>query len=89
MLAACAEHWAELRWAPGLKVAAVSWAGLAAVVAGELLRKAAMVRARLCVLACRLHTGLLAVRCGRQAAAAAANSVAGACGRVLLAPCHP
>lgn len=45
MLAACVEHAAELRWAPWLKVAAVSYAGLAAVVAGELLRKVAMVGA--------------------------------------------
>ena len=43
MAAACVEHAAELRWAPWLKLPAVSWAGLAAVVAGELLRKAAMV----------------------------------------------
>lgn len=50
MLAACVEHAAELHWAPGLKLPAVSWAGLVAVAAGELLRKAAMVslECRLC-----------------------------------------
>ena len=47
MLAACIEHAVELRWAPQLKLTVVSWAGLAAVVAGELLRKAAMVSWRL------------------------------------------
>ena len=44
MLAACTEYAAELRWAPWLKLAAVSRLGLLAVVAGEALRKAAMVR---------------------------------------------
>ena len=50
MLAACVEHATELHWAPGLKLPAVSWAGLVAVAAGELLRKAAMVslECRLC-----------------------------------------
>ncbi|EFN58533.1 hypothetical protein CHLNCDRAFT_50320 [Chlorella variabilis] len=42
MLAACVEHAAELRWAPFLKLPAVSRLGLAAVVAGECVRKAAM-----------------------------------------------
>jgi hypothetical protein len=45
MLAACVEHAAELRWAPSLKLAPLSWLGLLAVVGGELLRKAAMVSA--------------------------------------------
>lgn len=47
MLAACLEHAAELRWAPALKqsplASLVSALGVAAIVGGELLRKAAMV----------------------------------------------
>lgn len=45
ILAACLEHAAELRWAPFLQLRAVSTLGLAAVVAGELVRKTAMVTA--------------------------------------------
>ena len=45
MGAACLEYFVELRFWPWLKVPAVSRAGLAAVVAGELLRKTAMVGA--------------------------------------------
>jgi hypothetical protein len=44
MLLACIEHWAEARWVPVVKVPAVSWLGLAAMVLGELVRKTAMVR---------------------------------------------
>ena len=54
MLVACIEHAAELRWAPAIKLPAVSWAGLVAVVVGELLRKAAMVRLLLDGFSCLL-----------------------------------
>lgn len=45
MLAACVEHAVELRWAPWIKLPAVSALGLAAVACGELVRKVAMITA--------------------------------------------
>lgn len=102
MLVACIEHAAELRWAPAIKLPAVSWAGLVAVVVGELLRKAAMVRLLLdgfsCLLigkiawaACKLAHA--ALRCNESMAPLPSTwlvkvccAVASSCSRPLLCP---
>eukprot|EP00887_Chlorella_sp_A99_P002647 scaffold6.g2647.t1 len=46
MAAACMEHLLELRLCPWIKLPAVTRAGLVAVLAGEVLRKSAMITAR-------------------------------------------
>ena len=89
MLAACVEHAAELRWAPFLKLPAVSRLGLAAVVAGECVRKAAMVSRAGCMWwSCGWDcTAPFLMRCLRWLTASAWGQRYGSCPLAQARPC--